>query len=652
MNISMHKSFPHLREIEITKLIENEPLLGDAVCDFGYKMLIAKDNHNMIINFLEEFLWTTLVKLWDTGNLSQSPAAKKHESNTLGGAVELAIKEKQLKSAQDIIKSLRNEIAKLTRLRQIERSQSLAVDSTNPDKLVPVLEQLREDITALDQPTDSIHTPEVVDDSESDFFVEMGTCTDPELLITKTFSDSAIMTESDPLLMECETLRLMVAQAQADLHASTESVSGGDSDERPLPSENGDYEQESPRVALIRTRAEVVFEHVLPSIAIVDESVGNSSPMVSTERSRLADLKTRELELMKEREIADELRIEELLREIVEKDEIIKTFHEELNRVGPVKSEQFITDSKNEETLTVHSVSGRIVEERLLEIHELRQENTRLTNLLYGLEGKYAGNNKLVVDEQVECDNDNMTALAFATEEIQTDNDLMKFVESGLLHAPQDRSQFTVSRMSAVVVTGSAGMTSHEKRLEEERDREAARAARAIEETRKVKIGLGELERQIAALQHQLRQSGVKQEHIESALASSGLVHLVQANRVGVFERLYQDALERMVKMEKIRERFKQIQQREYERKMRELERDTTPPEKPPKTSPVERAPVERARTLHSADGPKRTQQIKQPMQSLVRRHTSMGDSGSPTQHLVPERYLSAHSVLNEIMRK
>ena len=173
-----------------------------------------------------------------------------------------------------------------------------------------------------------------------------------------------------------------------------------------------------------------------------------------------------------------------------------------------------------------------------------------------------------------------------------------------------------------------------------------------IEETRKVKIGLGELERQIAALQHQLRQSGVKQEHIESALASSGLVHLVQANRVGVFERLYQDALERMVKMEKIRERFKQIQQREYERKMRELERDTTPPEKPPKTSPVERAPVERARTLHSADGPKRTQQIKQPMQSLVRRHTSMGDSGSPTQHLVPERYLSAHSVLNEIMRK
>jgi hypothetical protein len=159
---------------------------------------------------------------------------------------------------------------------------------------------------------------------------------------------------------------------------------------------------------------------------------------------------------------------------------------------------------------------------------------------------------------------------------------------------------------------------------------ERTKASLAIEETRKVKICLGELERQIAALQHQLRQAGVEQHHIESALTRSGLVHLVQSNRVGVFERLYQDALDRMVKMDKIRERFRDIQRAEYMRLMKDGGSRNIPPQEyvppehmspPPRTSPS-------------------TRLVRSPLSPSVhaRRASASG--------LVPEKYLSAHSVM------
>jgi hypothetical protein len=560
-NISMHKPFSHLREIELAKLLETEPALTDSVCDFGYKVLVASGNRNMIMTFLEEFLWTTLIQLWDTGNLVQSPTAKRSEP-VRGGSLEFAMKDKQLKSAQEIIKSLRSEISRLGRMRQLERSASVVMQSTDP-KLSKTFEE-----DADRQPDDNpvaVDTPSMEEVEESEFFVEVGTCTDPEPFFTLISTDIGSVTDPDPLVVECERLRSIIAKAETDFHASTESVSGGDSEERPQLSETDDIVGESPRLALIRTRAEVVFEQVLPTVT-VDDSAGGSSPMVSTERSRLADLKARELELMKEREIADELRIEELLREIVEKDEIIKTFHEELDRVRS-KSPEIVIRSDEETMANVHVVSSRVVEERLLEIHELRDENTRLTNLVFDMEKRFTDNK----DEGLQS----MSRVHLVTENVATATDLFDqpiLVKSEENLGDQDGgekvAEFTMCRVSLIVLVAT-GQSVHEKHLEEERDREAARAARAIEETRKVKICLGELERQIAALQHQLRQSGVKQEHIESALASSGLVYLVKSNRVGVFERLYQDALERMVKMEKIRERFKEIQQRENERRIK-----------------------------------------------------------------------------------
>ena len=100
--------------------------------------------------------------------------------------------------------------------------------------------------------------------------------------------------------------------------------------------------------------------------------------------------------------------------------------------------------------------------------------------------------------------------------------------------------------------------------LKQERQRSTA----AIEETKKAKVCLGELERQLASLQHQLRRSGVKQEHIHAALTNSGLVRLMKVNRVGVFERLYHDAVERMIKMDKIRVKVHEIEEKNFVRKM------------------------------------------------------------------------------------
>jgi hypothetical protein len=85
-----------------------------------------------------------------------------------------------------------------------------------------------------------------------------------------------------------------------------------------------------------------------------------------------------------------------------------------------------------------------------------------------------------------------------------------------------------------------------------------------MEETHKARVCLSELERQLEAMKMQLRNSGVKHKDIEEAMEKAGLASLLVSARIGVFERLYQDALDRMARMERIREQVKQIQRKEY----------------------------------------------------------------------------------------
>jgi hypothetical protein len=481
VDISMHKSFPHFREIELAKLLESEPLLADSICDYGHKFVVASGNRNLILTFLEEFLWGILIKLWDSGHLDQSPGAKKLSGADTGKSVEIALKDKQLKSAQDVIKSLRSEISRLNRQRQIERAASIAqvvsapTDTAHASFVVDAIEGTHE--------SGPLDTPPNDTEEESDFFVEVGICTDPEPVVVLQRCEVTTETDPDPLETECANLRLMIAKAEADLRASTESVSGGDSEDRPLPSETDVFVTESPRVALLRTRTEAVFEQVNPTMP-VDESTGGSSPLVSTERSRLADLKARELELMREREIADEMRIEELLREIVEKDEIIKTFNDELDRVRsrPLPFAAPVTQFDETDTLTAHSVSGRIVEERLLEIHELRDENSRLTNLVLVLEKRFS-DSKTVFPENGGDARNAAVDVGVATDVIST------LIETPSLKIDHHKRPTctVVMHLGSIAIVGT-GQSLHEKHLEEERDKEAARAARAIEETRKVSV--------------------------------------------------------------------------------------------------------------------------------------------------------------------
>jgi hypothetical protein len=96
--------------------------------------------------------------------------------------------------------------------------------------------------------------------------------------------------------------------------------------------------------------------------------------------------------------------------------------------------------------------------------------------------------------------------------------------------------------------------------LEEER----GCAEAAMRETEKTKISLGQLEKKLVMLQLQLKRSGVKEAHIKSALTRSGLTGFMRENRAGVFERLYKDAFDRVIRMQRIREKIHQAQWREF----------------------------------------------------------------------------------------
>ncbi len=227
------------------------------------------------------------------------------------------------------------------------------------------------------------------------------------------------------------------------------------------------------------------------------------------------------------------------------------------------------------------SVASAVVQDRLDEINVLRAEMTRLQGILALVEKERKEihdryHNLRVSKSELDCVYEPVEVV---TEAEGTGNtDIEGYIEEkkdGLAIPPtKKRPSFAADKSTQVnVVSNSArklfaAPNTIAPDVEALLNVEREKTKKAMEETQMARSCLNELERQLATLQQLLRNSGVKEEQINSAMNKSGLTKLLESSRVGVFERLYRDAVERMVKMNKIRQLVHEIESKELERKL------------------------------------------------------------------------------------
>jgi len=672
---------PHLREMEISRLLQEEPILLDSTCEFVQKMLIVNGNINIMLTTMEEYLHFTLNRLWDSGMLTSSPNAKHTNSDHLA-STDSVMKDKQIQLFQEANKSLRAEITRLKRASVVPMNRSTSM-------IQPITAMLSggptSSGTGLEVPVDPEPAYGTADnqldhgpsnEDELSFFVDVSISTDQFTPVDQACGDIDFL----QICPDCDSFRQQLEMLKQRFESSTARIS---------PRSYMSVGQEVPgsvstnRTSMLSTArlpGLLTTPADLPNITtlnplvqeVIDQGLGTSPGRISVlgsinrvlDPSEIEDmqvpviiggngdisdvemiqLRMQEVDSIKEREIADEERIHDLLVEIIEKDEIIETFHDEIDRLTLLgtmgasaaaallgssprerKSARGIVDNftiaTGEGVITspAEALSGRILEERWVEIKKLRIENERLGNLI----------SQITISSAAALDNDSRHETIesgvqsdMIEEKVGMDCDDNSGASRRILSA-------CIPEMHAIFFPGNI-YDPNEDILALERKK----TAQAIEESRKVKICLGELERQITALQHQLRQAGVSQHHIESALTHSGLVHLVRSNRVGVFERLYQDALNRMIKMDKIRERFREIQRAEYLRLNRGIGSAAIPVAEISAVVPI----------AH----PRRSPSARIAISGELPSNRRISASGGCESKIFPERYLSAHSVLND----
>ena len=634
--VKMHQTMPHIREVELSKLMDSEPQLVDAVCYFSQKLVASSGNRNITVTILQDLLWTILGTLWDNDILVRKRDIVVKNDDPMQGSVtasrastagELLSKEKQLKNAIETIKTLKAEVARLSKLPKSKaragegeeaiarRRSTLALTSRDPmpveETVVPVtIEEGTEVAEAVMSVSNNIDA--VFDDTVA---VERGVLSLDQFSLMLEAEETPDMgaqvesTNTDPLppnnlqaeldavriqmrLLEAENRRLKsdamsapsTAPATADIgdrrssHLSFRPVATPTIAEQETVNVDTDYRSPvmSPtRVALIRKRSSLAIESVLgsPRAEVLEDISHRSSKNSSKSTARVEAMMREEVTLMKQREAEDEVRINELLRELIEKDEMIATLSREVDRGHIVRDPH--------EEVPASARVAVIMDERMSELTEMRVQNEQLKVIMAALD---AERNSLI--ERVDILQQSappavaisrrQSRAATISEMVETEPTVSSRVTPSLSGANMVDSPtqtltilpiLSVVKLSGIEVISEAVEPMGREEIEAQLEAEKANTANAIAETQRVKVCLSELERQLASMQFQLRKSGVKHEHIVQAMAHSGLTQFMRANRTGVFERLYQDALNRMIKMEKIREKVRIIESKEYMRK-------------------------------------------------------------------------------------
>lgn len=617
-----NKSLPHIRDIELEKLVRGEPELTEAVLRSSYRVLSVHQNENATMSILEDMMSNILNILWEKDKLVVKTEVLKSIKDVVptqpvqarvSMANDLAIKDRQLKTALETIKTLRGELTRLTRASSAREASAAETAETEPADAAPV-----------DVPTPSA---EAEVRTETRQFWAVGTETDP-----------VDMSEIERLCLEIELLRGHLHGSETVMETLTSELAH----ERELTALTEEKDvlgdtmrsiaesaalSTSTRVNLIRKRSSMALESIFPTVepiakvepemplphtfdssnpsietrtlSFIEEgtsprlishrSAESSHPKsVSSSSARLEHLRIEELELMRQREVEDDLRIKALLREVVEKDELISVLSSRVTELSTVLASPKPESPRRASTVDTQSIVhyerltlsaplnssdqggplpslpepshqvSIILEEQLEQIAALQSQNDKLNQILTVFEEERES-----LTQRVEFLEKNPLIVAktprpgfSVTKEVPRMTD----EEEGEAVMPCD---FSLSRSDYVVIIPPAEVVAS-ARLQVMYEAERSRANQAMEETHKARVCLSELERQLEAMKMQLRNSGVKHKDIEEAMEKAGLASLLVSARIGVFERLYQDALDRMARMERIREQVKQIQRKEY----------------------------------------------------------------------------------------
>jgi hypothetical protein len=511
-----------VRELHLRRLLDKDESLGDVLKYFGYKLSMVQSNKNAIMTIMNDLLWELMSVMWDKDYLVSK--WRLHSDETLMDA-------KESKSAKDLWKD-KQLGESLSRIREMEAQLSQ-------------LEMFRERAAAL------MHTQVQADETwklESEVFFVPSEC-----VVIDAVNDGH-------------------EEALQSLSVSYES-------------RIRELENEKDALQAIVEKAKLVEGSMWSSQSRAG-SIGLDSTVfseaetrgTSSQDSRIDNIQSQEQEVIKQREIANHERMDEFLAEIVEKDEIIQILSDELRAVSVgVKNARRSTAPISRRNAPIGidvpgavSKTGSVAfEEKRVELAEANTQNERLRMNLASLETENASLLSRVESLETQTVRNNRISSARNSGDKNDSISQRAPSSAGIDHvdSPAQTVENTVvlsTRKSALVeIQGCGNDSERDRELEAEREK----TRQAIEETKTVKFCLNELERQLASLQFQLRQAGVKQEHIKSALAKSGLTNLMRASRAAVFERLYRDAMDRITRMEKIRKEVHEIQARQFIKK-------------------------------------------------------------------------------------
>ena len=558
--IESEPSFEFLRELELRKFLSSDSCVDDIIKLYAHKLTKVEGKKNATLTIVQDLTWELLTALWNrdyllpkqqlfdrlrtSGDVRPKTTANSREIYTP------TAKDLELKNALDTVLSLRS---------QLTASSSELADAKAFIRRISIDRCDMGSQAEIFVPDRSQHNLEHV-------LIEAVIDADAHsAILTRAIRESGervsdLGTNKNPDGLEGDLFRISETTETATRKRS-ESGNGVVVERRGVET----YQPEG---------TEELNARGIESVSVHRSGSSNARLSLLYHRGSLESPKQvtdKELELMRQREVEDELRINELMSELIEKDEIIQKVLEMVrNMSSRSRLSSAVPSGRMSAPILFEEMSASVsafLEEKSMEITELRLQNETFRRMMDQRQSENEFlSKKMEVMNTVEVRKSIITATSMTTDQgSQISQRGPSSYRANLTDNPSQTMEYTVlltTRPCPITMIESDGFSSSETedRLIQSLEEERQKSKLAIEETKRVKFCLNELEKQLAALQFQLRRSGVRQDHIQSALMKSGLTTLMRASRAAVFERLYQDALDRVSRMEKIRQEVLEMQ--------------------------------------------------------------------------------------------
>jgi hypothetical protein len=578
--VSMRESLPHVREIELKRIIDREPRLADSIGVFGRKILLASGSRETSLTILHDYMWSILITLWDGKHLTRSADVidMYADMNTIADENGKMSADKQLRSALGLINSLKSEVSRLRMALQIrDGTHCYLIESFLHIDIPPPTQS--DEITLVQCELVDECAGEQVSSSDHQIMTDRCVVVDTLVGDTHTVFDSFVITDADPRLAtnnsEAFTDGMCLVDELVGDHLNTSDS----------------------QVATDNLTRPVLSIQSLPSVTL--------SPLVTRRRElsirqfQAANIVPDHLEMdeLEQKDRDHKNRIDQLVQEMSEKQAVILTLNREVDRLDTIAKQTLILlerprpftgVSQSFEELSIRPMElPRMVDDATSQLTFLRNQETGMTPIEVISAIEQVPESAQVTPAEPVVDTKEMTRLRVELTQLhrvlgeftqigeekrrrltmcqfELDTDIHPFdVQScgaetsgpGLIAGSDEVSQ-TVQKMGQ--------FDEIEKLLEIEKEK----TRKAIAETEKIKACLSELQKQLAALQELLREAGVTDEQISAAMTASGLKTILESSGNTVFDRLYKDAVDRMVRMSKIRHVVHEMEARHLERRL------------------------------------------------------------------------------------